>query len=53
MTQVGAPRHDPIPIGEVAKPPFARLPDPLTMFARRGQRLKAGSIRGGWNGRHA
>jgi FdhE protein len=41
MTEMGAPRHDPIPIGEVAKPPFARLPDPLAMFARRAQRLKA------------
>jgi FdhE protein len=41
MTQVGTPKHDPIPIGEVAKPPFARLPDPLAMFARRAQRLKA------------
>jgi FdhE protein len=40
MTQVGTPKHDPIPIGEVAKPPFARLPDPLAMFARRAERLK-------------
>jgi FdhE protein len=37
MTQVG--KHDPIPIGEVAKPPFARLPDPATMFARCAARL--------------
>lgn len=37
MTQVG--KYDPIPIGEVAKPPFARLPDPATMFARRAARL--------------
>ncbi len=35
MTQVGTPKHDPIPIGEIAKPPFARLPDPSAMFARR------------------
>jgi FdhE protein len=41
MTQGGTPKHDPIPIGEVAKPPFVRLPDPATMFARRAQRLKA------------
>jgi hypothetical protein len=41
MTQVGPPKYDPIPIGEVAIPPFARLPDPLTMFARRAERLKA------------
>jgi FdhE protein len=40
MTQAGAPTHDPIPIGEIAKPPFARLPDPLAMFARRAARLK-------------
>lgn len=40
MTQVGAPRHDPIPIGDIAKPPFAKLPDPLAMFARRAARLK-------------
>ena len=39
MTQVGT--YDPIPIGEIAKPPFARLPDPLTMFARRAERLRA------------
>ena len=40
MTQVGTPKYDPIPIGEVAKPPFAQLPDPLTMFARRAERLR-------------
>jgi FdhE protein len=40
MTQASAPTHDPIPIGEIAKPPFARLPDPLAMFARRAARLK-------------
>jgi len=41
MTQVGAPRHDPIPIGDVATPPFVRLPDPATLFAQRAQRLRA------------
>jgi FdhE protein len=41
MSKVGAPRHDPVPIGEVAEPPFARLPDPLTIFAQRTQRLRA------------
>lgn len=41
MTQTGAPQHDPIPIGEVAKPPFARLPDPSTMFVRRAKRLRS------------
>jgi FdhE protein len=40
MTQVGTPQYDPIPIGEIAKPPFARLPDPPVMFARRAERLK-------------
>src|SRR5262245_13211675 len=40
MSQVGAPKHDPIPIGEIAAPPFARVPDPLTMFAVRAGRLR-------------
>src|SRR5271156_2568811 len=40
MTQAGTIKHDPIPIGEVAKPPFARLPDPLAMFAGRAARLR-------------
>src|SRR5215831_2357291 len=40
MTQVGAPRHDPIPIGEVATPSFVRLPDPGVLFAQRAQRLR-------------
>ena len=41
MTEVRAPGFDPVPIGEVVKPPFAQLPDPLAMFARRSRRLKA------------
>lgn len=41
MAELRAPGHDPIPIGEVVKAPFARLPDPGAMFARRNQRLKA------------
>jgi FdhE protein len=41
MTQIGSPQHDPIPIGDIAKPPFARLPDPLTMFAQRAGRLRS------------
>src|SRR5262247_2734249 len=41
MTQVGAPRHDPIPIGDVATPPYVRLPDPATLFAQRAQRMRA------------
>ena len=40
MTKVDAPRHDPVPIGEVAAPPFCRLPDPLRLFADRTQRLR-------------
>ena len=50
MSEVGAPRHDPIPIGEVAKPPFARLPDPRDAVraarrALRGARATATSSR--------
>ena len=41
MTELRAPGHDPIPIGEVVKAPFARLPEPLAIFAGRGQRLRA------------
>jgi FdhE protein len=41
MSKAGAPRHDPIPIGEIAAPPFARLPDPLSLFAKRSLRLRA------------
>jgi len=40
MSQVGAPKHDPIPIGEIAAPAFARVPDPSTMFAVRAGRLR-------------
>jgi FdhE protein len=40
MTQVGSSKHAPIPIGEIAKPPFVRLPDPKTLFARRSERLR-------------
>src|SRR5262245_59743076 len=40
MTQVGAPRHDPIPIGDVATPAFVRLPDPKNLFAQRGERQR-------------
>lgn len=39
MSSVGAPRHDPIPIGEIAEPPFVRLPDPSTLFAMRAERF--------------
>jgi FdhE protein len=40
MSSVGAPRHAPIPIGEVAEPPFVRLPDPSTLFAARAERFQ-------------
>ncbi len=40
MGKAGAPRHDPIPIGEIAAPPFVRLPDPLTVFATRSLRFR-------------
>jgi FdhE protein len=38
MTKVGAPA--PIPIGDIAQPPFARVPDPSALFARRATRLQ-------------
>jgi FdhE protein len=41
MTQIGAPPRDPVPIGEVSKPPFARLADPATLFAQRSTRFRA------------
>ena len=40
MSKAGSPRHDPIPIGEIAAPPFVRLPDPLTLFAARSLRFR-------------
>ena len=41
MSSVGAPRHDPVPIGEIAEPPFVQLPNPATLFAARAERLRA------------
>src|SRR5271165_4024124 len=41
MSEVGAPRRDSTTIGEVASPPFVRLPEPLTLFAGRARRLQA------------
>jgi len=41
MSSAGAPRHDPIPIGKSTEPPFARLPDPQTLFATRAARFLA------------
>src|SRR5262249_30892790 len=40
MSKVDAPRHDPVPIGEVAAPPFCRLPEPISLFADRTRRLR-------------
>jgi FdhE protein len=37
---VGGPWSDPIPIGDIAAPPFVSLPDPLTVFARRAERFR-------------
>ena len=39
MTEAGSPSPDPIPIGTIASPPFARLPDPSTHFRLRAQRF--------------
>ena len=39
MTQVGGFRHDPVPIGEAATPPFAILPHPERLFAQRAERF--------------
>jgi FdhE protein len=36
-----APARDPIPIGESASPPFARLPDPAALFDERAERFRA------------
>lgn len=41
MSGSPTPINEPIPIGEVAKPPFARLPDPSSLFAERAARFKA------------
>jgi FdhE protein len=41
MSKVSASRRDPPPIGEVASPPFVRLPEPLTLFVGRARRLQA------------
>jgi FdhE protein len=40
MVKVGAPRHEPIPIGDVATPPFVKLPDPAHLFETRAQRFQ-------------
>ncbi len=42
MSEIGAPPagHDPVPIGDVSAPPFARVPDPATLFRDRAARLR-------------
>ncbi len=40
MTQIGARGHDAVPIGEVSAPPFARVPDPPTLFLARAARFR-------------
>ena len=39
MPKVNVPLHQPIPIGDVATPPFVRLPDPATLFRTRSERF--------------
>ncbi|MFI5010951.1 MAG: formate dehydrogenase accessory protein FdhE [Hyphomicrobiales bacterium] len=41
MSKAGLPRYDPVPIGEVAEPPFVRLPDPRSIFRVRAERFMA------------
>ena len=40
MSDFGAPRPDPTAIGETSSPPFARLPEPRTLFARSAARFR-------------
>src|SRR6266511_4966652 len=40
MVKIGAPGHEPIPIGDVATPVFARLPEPRKLFAARAERFR-------------
>jgi FdhE protein len=39
MSESGASPRDPIPIGSIVSPPFARLPDPFAHFRFRAQRF--------------
>jgi FdhE protein len=41
MKRPGAPPHNPVPIGDIAAPPFVRLPNPNDLFVRRVERLRA------------
>ncbi|HTQ83797.1 MAG TPA: formate dehydrogenase accessory protein FdhE [Pseudolabrys sp.] len=40
MSKAGSLRPDPTVIGDVAAPPFARLPDPASLFAERARRFR-------------
>jgi len=40
MSKAGSLRPDPTVIGDVAAPPFARLPDPVHLFAARAERFR-------------
>ena len=41
MSSAGAPWHEPIPIGQISEPPFVRLPDPNSLFAKRAAQFSA------------
>src|SRR4051812_16668218 len=41
MVKVGVSKHEPVPIGDVATPPFVRLPDPASLFAARAKRFRS------------
>src|SRR5450631_4235699 len=41
MSKAGTLQPDPTMIGDVAEPPFARLPDPTALFATRADRFRA------------
>ena len=41
MSEVGGPKLGLMNIGEEAKPPFAVLPDPVSMFLTRSKRFAA------------
>ena len=44
MSDVGDIQPDPNIIGNIAKPPFVQLPDPLRIFTKRAERLRSVSV---------
>jgi len=40
MSKAGTLQPDPTMIGDVAEPPFARLPDPIVLFSTRAERFR-------------